>query len=114
MVLKGNETHCGLFGIPIVVMAGSHSSVVHLDSNIMNGDDVTLSSLAHHNISYKGEEYSDDKRKIKLSPQEVTSCHFPRLNINDSCERICESYKSGIYIQAQDISMGAMPIMKED
>lgn len=73
MISKGNETLCGLYLIPTVVMAGSHYSIVHLDSEILNGDHVTLYSLAHYDTSKKGEEDLNDKREIKLSPQEVAS-----------------------------------------
>jgi len=68
-----------------MAMVGSHSSTVHLDSDIHNGDHVTFYSPTHQDISYKGEEDLNDKREIKLSPREVESCYFPALNRNDTC-----------------------------
>jgi len=73
---------------------------------------MTLSSLTQHDISYKGEEDPDDKRQILPSPQEVTSCYFPQLNRDDSCEKISLSHKSDIHRKTQDIPIVAMPIMK--
>lgn len=47
IILEGNETLCGLPRIPTVVMEGSHSSTIHLESDIHNGDHVTSYSSAH-------------------------------------------------------------------
>ena len=88
MISKGNESLCGLSRIPAVVMEGSHSSTVHLDSDIHNGDHVTYYSPTHQDISYKGEVDLNDKRQIKLSPWEFASCYFPLLNKKDACVRI--------------------------
>lgn len=49
-------------------MIGPHSSTIHLDLDILNGDHATLSSPAHPDISYKGEEDLNDKREINLNP----------------------------------------------
>jgi len=57
MLSKDNETLCGFTRIPTVVMTGSHSSSLHLNSHILKEDHVALSSFAHHDIPHKDEEY---------------------------------------------------------
>jgi len=43
--------------------AGSHSSKIHLNLDILKGDHVALSSPAHHDTPHTNEEKLDDKIK---------------------------------------------------
>ena len=62
MILKDNETLCGFFGIPTVVMPSSHSSLIYLNLDIGKVNHVTLASPTHHNTPHTNAEDLDDER----------------------------------------------------
>ena len=92
VISMDNETLCGFFQIPIVVMSGSHSSTFYLNSDVIKNDHVALSSLVHHDIPCKDDEDLEDaKGEIMIIPRKISSFCFPMMESDDSCSNILET-----------------------